>query len=104
MLQRTRHAKARFTTMTRRVAVFAFDANPGIDQPKGYISRAEREIRVARFGYQRLSDFAVQERAPTCETVRARNFTASGFDSVWHIRKSGGVISVCQMRTGKEGC
>ena len=21
-----------------------------------------------------------------------------------HIRKSGGVISVCQMRTGKEGC
>jgi len=85
--------------MARRVAVFAFDSNPDIDRPKGYITRAERDVRVARFGYQLLSEFAVQECVQAGESVDGHSFAASGrFDSVWHIRKSDGVIPVLQMR------
>jgi hypothetical protein len=84
--------------MARRVAIYAADANPQVDRPKGFISFAEREIRIAQFGYRRLSDLAIQEPVPVSDDHSESSY--ADFRSAWRVRKSGGV-PVLQMRSSK---
>ena len=98
--QRTSRAKELFPLMARSVAIYSFDANPDVDRPKGFISFAEREIRVAQFGYRKLSDFAVQEPIPAPDKRSGRS--CADFRSAWGVRNSGGMPTLQYIAT-KQG-